>query len=103
MMANSMIEAVTIIKKRSASPLFCLESVKTECLDHFIVFGESHLRLMVSNYEEFYNSQRPHQGKDNLPLTGLPPPPLEPVNAADIDCDERLGGLLKHYRRRQAA
>jgi len=44
-----------------------------------------------------------HQlAKGNLPLTGLPPPPVSPLSVKEVDCRERLGGLLKHYYRRVA-
>jgi hypothetical protein len=50
----------------------------------------------------YCNELRPHQAKDNLPLTGLPPPPVSPLPAEEVGCRERLGGLLKHYYRRAA-
>ena len=77
-----------------------VQSVKHECLDHFIVFGEAHLRHIMSEYLLYYHQHRPHQGLGNRPLGGA-----ESV-AADADqsvgavvCEERLGGLLRHYRR----
>jgi transposase InsO family protein len=45
-------------------------SIKSECLDHFVVFGEKHLRYLIDQYVAHYLTERPHQGKDNLPLTG---------------------------------
>jgi putative transposase len=79
-------------------------SVKRECLDHFVVFGEEHLRYLVTEYVAWYNERRPHQGKDNRPLSLVSP--AEPVGgfaAGDVACEERLGGVLKHYYRRAAA
>jgi hypothetical protein len=43
--------------------------------------------------------ERPHQGLGNRPPAGLPP---EAPTAGDVVRDERLGGLLRHYRRRAA-
>jgi putative transposase len=77
-----------------------VQSIKVECLDHFIVLGESHLNHLVSSYVGFYNTCRPHQGKDNLPLSGTPPP--ESPIVGKIQCATRLGGLLKHYYRQAA-
>jgi putative transposase len=75
-------------------------SIREECLNHFVVFGEDHFRHIVSSYVHFYNTQRPHQSKDNLPLTGASPPETaDGLKEADIVCDEALGGLLKSYRR----
>jgi hypothetical protein len=49
-----------------------------------------------------YNELRPHQSKANLPLSGADPPPTAAFTAEDIVCEERLGGLLKHFHRRVA-
>jgi len=76
-----------------------VQSLKHECLNNFIVLGERHLRYLVSQFVEHYLKERPHQSKDNAPLSGTPPP-LEPHG--EIICHERLGGLLKHYTRRAA-
>src|SRR5579883_1968702 len=32
-----------------------IQSVKRKCLDHFIVFGEDHLRYLVSQYTAYHN------------------------------------------------
>ena len=76
-----------------------IKSIKEECLNHYIVFGEHHLRYLVDEYVTFYNTLRPHQGKDNKPLTPqkLIPEPSED-DLDNIICESRLGGLLKHYR-----
>ena len=42
-----------------------VRSIKEKCLNHLILFGEGSLRLAVSEYVEFYNSERPHQGLNN--------------------------------------
>lgn len=77
-----------------------IQSVKTECLDHFIFFGQKHLRYVLRQWEVYFNTQRPNQGVGNVPL-GDWEVPEEPqvVRLQDIVCDERLGGLLKSYRR----
>ncbi|MBY0526194.1 MAG: integrase core domain-containing protein [Gemmataceae bacterium] len=79
-----------------------VQTVKQECLDHFVVFGEAHLRYLLTEYVTWYHTCRPHQAKDNVPLTGAGPPPVSAFKGEDIACDERLGGLLKHYHRRAA-
>ena len=75
-------------------------SIKSECLDHFIVFGEAHLRHIINEYLKHYNEERPHQGLSNVPL---PDAAGETSTLAfpsgEVVCEERLGGLLKHYRR----
>jgi transposase InsO family protein len=35
-------------------------SIRRECLDHVIVFGERHLRHLLSSYQKYYNEARTH-------------------------------------------
>jgi putative transposase len=77
-----------------------VQTVKQECLDHFVVFGEKHLRHILLSFLEHYHEERPHQSLGNRPLAQQGEP--EPVNLpfpTEIECRSRLGGLLKHYRR----
>jgi transposase InsO family protein len=41
-------------------------TVRRECLDHLLIFGESHLRRILSSYAAYYNEVRTHLalGKD---------------------------------------
>jgi hypothetical protein len=78
-----------------------VRSVRSECLSKLILFGESSLRRALTNFCEHYHAERNHQGKDNqllLPRSGL----LKSVGRGTVRCDERLGGLLKYYRRQAA-
>ena len=45
-------------------------SIRRECLDHVIVFGERHLRHVLRSYQQYYNGTRTHLAlaKDS-PLT----------------------------------
>jgi len=43
-------------------------SIKSECLNRMVLFGESSLRRAVTEYIEHYNVERPHQGLENEPL-----------------------------------
>lgn len=75
-----------------------VQSLRRECIDHFMVFGEDHLRHLCHEYEDWYNTVRPHQSLGNLPLGAKPPDPIqEPFRAAEVKCATRLGGLLRHY------
>jgi putative transposase len=77
---------------------------KAECLNHFLVFGEKHLRHILKEWVSYYHTARPHQGLGNVLIdTTLPPPaPLHEFRSEEIVCHESLGGLLKHYERRAA-
>jgi transposase InsO family protein len=35
-------------------------SIRRECLDHVIVFGERHLRHLLNSYQQYYNEVRTH-------------------------------------------
>ena len=71
-----------------------VRSIKHECLNKMLIFGESHLRYVVSEYIEHYHTERPHQGIGNNIIEPQPQP-----KDGEIVCQERLGGLLKSYRR----
>jgi hypothetical protein len=76
--------------------------VRLESLTYgnFVVLGERHLNHIVREFTAYYHAERPHQSLENLPpMRGAPTDSTEPV---EIACEERLGGLLKHYVRRAA-
>ncbi len=80
-----------------------VQSIKQECLDQFVVFGENHLDFLVHDHEHHYNSVRSHQGLGNRTIGIVTPQPdTGPPNPSEIECDFSLGGLLRHYRRRAA-
>jgi len=72
-----------------------VRSVKSECLSHFILFGEGSLRRALKNFCEHYHGERNHQGKANQLLFPRPAPPK--CAAGGVRCQQRLGGLLKYY------
>src|SRR5450631_3829225 len=63
-------------------------SIKSECLDHFIVFGEDHLRHLIAEYLAHYLEERPHQGVGNAPLKITSD---DPPTKGEVVCHERLG------------
>jgi putative transposase len=81
-----------------------VQRIKHECLNHFIVFGERHLRHLIREWVDYYHRFRPHQGLENVPIsTSLAPPePLEKFRLEEVVCHEQLCGLLRHYERQAA-
>lgn len=74
-------------------------SIKSECLDRMIFFGEASLRKAVREYLAHYHQERNHQGIDHKIIEpGLEVGPSE----GEIVCKERLGGMLKYYHRQAA-
>ncbi|MFT7536802.1 MAG: putative transposase, partial [Hyphomicrobiaceae bacterium] len=73
-----------------------VQTVKRECLSKLILFGAEHLRRVLSEFTAHYHEQRPHQGIGN---SLIEPSTDEPPNGERVVVDERLGGLLRSYRR----
>ena len=71
-------------------------SIKSECLERMIFFGEKSLRRAVNAYLDHYHEERNHQGLGNQIIE-----PGDEVgrDEGDIQCRERLGGLLRYYYR----
>ena len=76
-----------------------VRSIKEECLDRMILFGEASLRRALREYVVHYHAERNHQGVGNRLLQ-----PLATVSSTDetINCHERLGGMLNFYYREAA-
>jgi len=72
-------------------------TLRRECLDHVLIFGEQHLRNVLAEYARHYNGHRPHQSLQHEP------PQRPPGNNIDITARiERrqvLSGLISEYRR----
>ena len=73
-----------------------VRSIKEECLSRMIIFGESSLLRAVAHFVEHYHAERPHQGLGN---TVIERADRRQTLGTEICCEERLGGLLRHYRR----
>ena len=69
-------------------------SIRRECLDHVVVFGERHLRHLLLSYVNYYNSVRTHLSlAKDFPL-------VRPVHAVGrIQPRPVLGGLHHQYIR----
>jgi len=69
-------------------------SIRRECVDHFVVWGETHLRRILRTYARYYNDIRTHWSLDKdapafrrIQRTGI-------INSHSV-----LGGLHHHYVR----
>jgi transposase InsO family protein len=76
-----------------------VRSIKDECLNRMIFFGEASLRHGVREYLDHYHAERTHQGLNNRLIN-----PSNVVTLADsrIRRRDRLGGLLTYYHRTAA-
>ena len=69
-------------------------SIRRECLDHVVVFGERHLRQVLLSYMHYYNSARTH-----LSLNKDAPVPRAVQAVGRILPTPILGGLHHRYVR----
>jgi putative transposase len=76
-----------------------VRSIKSECLAQIIPLGERHLRNAVAEYTEHYHTERNHQGLGSQLVLK---PRDGPRASGNVECRERLGGLLQYYYRRAA-
>ena len=76
-------------------------TLRRELLDRILILNQAHLRAVLADYQEHYNTARPHQGiGQRVP----DPDPAPRVPAADPgSCQIRrkpvLGGLINEYER----
>ena len=69
-------------------------SIRRECLDHVVVFGERHLRHILLSYMKYYNEVRTH-----LSLEKDTPVSRAVERTGHILCRPVLGGLHHQYIR----
>ena len=62
-------------------------SIRRECVDHFIILGEAHLRRILRSYARYYNEIRTHRSLDKdapvsrpVQRTGRSTPPLQELH-----------------------
>jgi putative transposase len=74
-------------------------TVRRECLDHLLIFGERHAQKVLREYLRHYNAERPHRG-----LSLQTPEPGVARNQGDgaVVRVDRLGGLIHEYYRSAA-
>jgi hypothetical protein len=73
-----------------------MRTMKSECLNRMIFFGENSLRRALKEFAEHYHTERNHQGLENniIDFQGETDSTSGPVQ-----CRERLGGMLNYYYR----
>ena len=69
-------------------------SIRRDCLDHVVVFGERHLRQLLHSYEKYYNGIRTH-----LSLHKDAPVPRKVQAVGRVLSLPILGGLHHQYVR----
>jgi putative transposase len=79
-----------------------VQTIKYECLNHFIIFGERHLRRLITEFVEHYMTERFHQGVGGQLIRKHVGPTNDNGAAGKIVRRSRLGGMLNYYHREAA-
>ena len=74
-----------------------MRSLKEECLNQMIFFGQDHLERVTREYMIHYHRERNHQALNNELIE-----PVELPKTGEILVNQRAGGLLKFYYRKAA-
>ena len=77
-------------------------TLRRELLDHSLILGEAHLRAVLAEYQQHYNTARPHQGINQRIPSGEDRPPR--FTAGDFRTGQILrkpilSGLINEYAR----
>jgi len=76
----------------------CIRSARSECLDKIIIVNQAHLRSVLTEYVEFYNNCRPHQGiGQQSPIIRLPEKREGLIQRRPV-----MGGIMNDYYRMAA-
>jgi putative transposase len=75
-----------------------IRSVREECLNHLLIFSPRSLRHVLTEYIDYYNCARPHQGlAQQTPIPYTPSLPDGSIRHRKV-----LGGLIRDYYREAA-
>jgi putative transposase len=72
-------------------------TLRRECLDHLLIYGERHLQRVLTEYSWHYNGHRPHQSREQRPPLHEPGQPIDVT--AQIKRSHIVHGLINEYRR----
>ena len=77
-----------------------IATIRRECLDRLLIVNEHHLRRVIKQYVEHYNTHRPHRSLEQRPPdhAGIP----ASFSTSPFDRIQRptvVGGLINQYER----
>jgi putative transposase len=97
---------VTIVRTAVQAPrmnAICerlIGTLRRELLDRTLIRNQAHLRAVLAEYQEHYNTARPHQGIDQrVPDPGLAPRVTADPGTCQIRRKQVLSGLINEYER----
>lgn len=97
------VETVLTPYRRPKANAFAERWVRTareECLDQALIISEAHLGRVLTEYVEYYNQRRPHQGIGQRVPKPLPERRASSAARGDpIGRRDVLGGIIHDYYR----
>jgi putative transposase len=75
-----------------------VKTIKYECLNNFVIFGEQHLRFLIKEFVVHYLTERFHQGNGGQLIRNVGATNDNGANGK-VACRSRLGGMLNYYYR----
>ena len=72
-------------------------TLRRECLDHLLIYGERHLWRLLAEYMQHYNGHRPHQSREQRPPLHKPGQPVDVT--ARITRRQVVHGLINECHR----
>ncbi|GAB2810455.1 hypothetical protein GCM10027176_13850 [Actinoallomurus bryophytorum] len=70
-------------------------TARRECTDRLLIFGERHLRAVLTEYSRHYNQHRPHRSLQQV--APEPRPCVVDIQPARVTRRKILGGLINEY------
>ena len=99
-LASAGIEAVMIPTRSPRANAYAerfVLTVRTEVTDRMLIFGERHLRTVLTQYTPHCNGRRPHRSRQLRPLRAAHP--VADLSQQRIQRRTVLGGLISEYER----
>ena len=69
--------------------------MRAACLDKLLIINQAHLRRVMHEYIEFFNTARPHQGIEQQ----IPVPTIARETTGPVRYRKVLGGIIHDYYR----
>jgi len=73
-------------------------SCRRELLDRTLIWNQRHLMIVPREYEDLYNTHRPHRALNQAAPSHPPPDSVADLDHFRVQRRDRAGGVLHEYR-----